>query len=103
MQSYTECSCVLMYVDGCGQCREPRRPLYILCKSSARSATTPGCNSYVVVHMQELMDSLDRERSPQARAACSDPSVSPQRLAELQAAVEALERENAALRGAQHA
>ena len=53
------------------------------------------------------MDSLDWERAPSGTCT-GDPSaspepVSPERLAQLQAAVEALERENAALRGIQAA
>lgn len=56
---------------------------------------------------EALMDSLDCERAP-AGTGSREPSgspelVSPERLAQLQAAVEALERENAALRGTQAA
>ena len=54
---------------------------------------------------EALMDSLDQERAP-AGTGSGEPGgspelVSPERLAQLQAAVEALERENAALRGGQ--
>jgi hypothetical protein len=63
---------------------------------AGRPAGARGQPRRLTLTRQALVDSLGAERAPPA---ASDGAAPPARLAELQAAVQALERENAALRG----